>query len=48
MVQSEFRTMVAFVDEMREQQHWDLLYVWAKLVKDHAFYYAAESKRQFY
>ena len=44
MTLPEFRTMLAFMDEMREHQHWDVVYAWAKLVKDHAFYYAASSE----
>ncbi len=36
---SEFRDVSDFVGELREGQHWDLVYVWARLLQNHAFSY---------
>ena len=36
--------LIGFLDVCREEQHWDLIYVWKKLVMDRAFYWSATGK----
>ena len=37
----ELRDVSEFIDRCREEQHWDLVYVWARLLQDHAFEFVA-------
>ena len=41
VTKSEFRDLLQFLQMCREEQHWDLIYVWKKLIKDRAFYWSA-------
>lgn len=37
----ELEDLLEFLVLCREEQHWDLIYVWKKLIKDRAFYWSA-------
>ena len=37
----EYSDLSNFIDKCRVQKHWDLAYVWVKLMTDNAFHFVA-------
>ncbi len=42
LTMEELEDISALIDECREGHHWDLVYVWTKLIQDHAFVFVAQ------
>ena len=38
---TEYADLSSFIDKCRVEKHWDLAYVWVKLMTDNAFQFVA-------
>lgn len=41
---SEFKQLAEFIDSCRKDEHWDVAYVWVKLLADGAFWFSLEDR----
>lgn len=42
---SEYETLLQFIDDCRREEHFELVYVFARLFCDHAFHFCATGRR---